>query len=417
MTTKARTKSAREPVAKKTPKNPEAIQVHRPQEPTPEIRFNTVLCIVSAPEQELWSLSLDERLKKQFAKAGLVETVNDEVAGKHNGPVILVRGDAVIDQPLISVLLKRPNFLLLNDDPANPSPVAASIRGKDVARTVDILRGTRAFAGEKLLARAPSQLDMDYWASLRERETPYANIVTAKNRRAIEWRMFLGTYKGPTDVITKHLWPVPAFYATRFLARLGVTPNMVTIAAVVMAASAFWLFFKGQFVPGLLAAWTMTFLDTVDEKLGRTTLTSSKWGDYIDRIIDLVHPPIWCAAWGFGLLATGTQWSDGFFRGVLAIILLGYVFLRLIENTAVKWLGFEIHTWRPIDTMFRQVTAPGNPNLVLLTLFTAIAGPDWGLLAVAVWTVICFGLLATQMAQALRAKQTTGALTSWMTKP
>ena len=66
---------------------------------------------------------------------------------------------------------------------------------------------------------------MEFWKSLRKRETPYAMIVTAENRSAVEWRMFMGTYKGATDVITKHLWPVPAFYATRFLAPRGVTPE------------------------------------------------------------------------------------------------------------------------------------------------------------------------------------------------
>ena len=44
----------------------------------------------------------------------------------------------------------------------------------------------------------------------------------------------------------------------------------------------------------------MTFLDTVDGKLARTTLTSSKWGDIFDHGIDLVHPPFWYVAWGAG---------------------------------------------------------------------------------------------------------------------
>ena len=88
---------------------------------------------------------------------------------------------------------------------------------------------------------------------------------------------------------------------TRFLAPLGVTPNMVTTIAALMTVLAFWFFLKGQFIPGLIAAWAMTFLDTVDGKLARTTLTSSKWGDYFDHGIDLIHPPFWYVAWGYGL--------------------------------------------------------------------------------------------------------------------
>jgi phosphatidylglycerophosphate synthase len=417
MTTKAKTKSVSKFPAKKLSKKPAAASVQKVVEPGPDIHFTPVLCIISAPEQKLWALILAERLIRQFARAGLNQTVSEKVAAKHNGPVILVRGDAVIDQPLIPVLLKRPNFLLLSDDSRNPHPVAASVRGADVSLVLEILRGTKPFAGAKLLSRAPSQLDMDFWKSLRKRETPYAMIVSPENRSAVEWRMFMGTYKGATDLITKHLWPVPAFHVTRFLAPLGVTPNIVTTVAALMTALAFWFFLKGQFVPGLLAAWAMTFLDTVDGKLARTTLTSSHWGDYFDHGIDLIHPPFWYVAWGLGLLATGTQWNNEVFWSVIAAILGGYILQRVLEGIAIKWLGLEIHIWRPIDTMFRQFTARRNPNLLVLSLFTAMAKPDWGLLAVAAWTLICLGLHAFQMVQAFSVRRTVGPLNSWMTKP
>ena len=416
MTTKAKTKSAKKQPAKKPPKKLETIPVQKPAEPKPDIHFKPVLCIVSAPEQKLWTLTLAERLGKQFSRAGLAEIVNEDVAAQHNGPVILVRGDAVIDQPLIPALLKRPNFLLLSDDAENPQPIATCVRGSDVTGALEILRGSKPFSDAKLLARAPAQLGTDFWKSLRKRETPYAMIVTIENKRSVEWRMFMGTYKGATDLITKHLWPVPAFHATRALAPRGVTPNMVTTVAAIMTTLAFWFFLKGQFIPGLFAAWAMTFLDTVDGKLARTTLTSSKWGDIFDHGIDLIHPPFWYIAWGFGLMATGTQWTNEVFWAVIVAILGGYVLQRVIEGVAIKWLGLEIHIWRPIDTLFRQITARRNPNLVLLTLFTAIAKPDWGLLAVALWTVTCLLLHAFQIFQAFSAKRNSGPLTSWMTR-
>jgi phosphatidylglycerophosphate synthase len=419
MATKARAKPAKKSTARKLQKTsaPEEVIIPKTAAPKAPIHFVPVLCIVKAAEQKLWSLSLAERLRKQFAKAGLSQIVSETEAATHNGPVILVRGDAVIDQPLIPILLKRPNFLLLSDEIENPLPIAASIRGSDVSQAIEILHGTKSLADAKLLARAPQQLDVEFWKSLRKRETPYAMIVTSKNRNAVEWRMFMGTYKGATDFITKRLWPVPAFYATRFLAPRGVTPNTVTTIAALMTVLAFWFFLEGQFIFGLLAAWAMTFLDTVDGKLARTTLTSSKWGDYFDHGIDLFHPPFWYIAWGYGLLATGTQWSTEVFWSVIIAILGGYILQRAIEGIAIKWLDLEIHIWRPIDTFFRQITARRNPNLVLLTLFTAIARPDWGLLAVAVWTVMCLGLHVLQLLQAFAEKRRKGPLTSWMTRP
>ena len=410
----AKTKSR--PAKKPAPKKPKATSPQTTPEPPAEVHFKPALCIVQAPEHRLWSLTLAERLVKQFAKAGLTEIVDEVTAAMRNGPVILVRGDAVLDQPLISELLKRPNFLLLTED-ANAQPVAVNLRGTDIALGLAVLNRSKPPSAAKFLARSPSQLDMDFWQALRKRETPYAMIVTPENKSSVEWRMFMGTYKGATDIVTKHLWPTPAFHITRFLAPLGVTPNMVTTLGAIMTVIAFWLFLTGQFIPGLIAAWAMTFLDTVDGKLARTTLRSSKWGDMFDHGLDLIHPPFWYIAWALGLVTSGTGWSNEFFTLVIAAILGGYVLQRVIEGIAIKWLGLEIHIWRPIDTLFRQITARRNPNLMILTLFTLVAKPDWGLLAVALWTVICLGLHGVQLIQAFAEKRKNGNLASWLTKP
>jgi phosphatidylglycerophosphate synthase len=160
----------------------------------------------------------------------------------------------------------------------------------------------------------------------------------------------------------------------------------------------------------------MTFLDTVDGKLARTTLTSSKWGDVFDHGIDLVHPPFWYIAWAFGLASQGIIWQASTFWWVIGLILGGYVLQRLMEGIAIKWLGLEIHIWRRIDTLFRQVTARRNPNLILLTIATILGRPDLGLIAVAAWTVICLVLHGLQLLQALAARKS-GELSSWMTSP
>ncbi|MGH6820722.1 MAG: CDP-alcohol phosphatidyltransferase family protein, partial [Methylocella sp.] len=66
-----------------------------------------------------------------------------------------------------------------------------------------------------------------------------------------------------------------------------------------------------------------------------------------------------------------------------------------------------------LDTLFRQVTARRNPNLILLTAGVAVGRPDWGLLAVAFWTLACLAVHGLQLLQALHARRR-GPLTSWM---
>ena len=75
----------------------------------------------------------------------------------------------------------------------------------------------------------------------------------------------------------------------------------VTSTSLVLALLTIVCFARGSFVLGLGLAWIMTFLDTVDGKLARVTLTSSKWGNVFDHGTDLVHPPFWWFAWYWGL--------------------------------------------------------------------------------------------------------------------
>jgi phosphatidylglycerophosphate synthase len=379
--------------------------------------FTPALCIIGDDTRMIFGRTVHARIHEQFKRAGLVKVVAQSGLANHHGPIILVNANGVLDQPLIDVILKRPNMVLVSEHSTGSQVLAANVRLSDVTPVVDAMTSGQKLEQVGLLVRAPSELEANFWKALRKRETPYALPLTKDNQTAVEWRMFMGTYKGATDIVTKHLWPRPAFHVTRWLAPRGVTPNMVTTVGAVMTLAAFYLFFQGQFIWGLVAAWMMTFLDTVDGKLARTTLSSSKWGDIFDHGIDLIHPPFWYMAWGYGLIAWGIAWSNALFWWTIAIILAGYVLQRIMEGIAIKWLGLEIHIWRPIDTLFRQITARRNPNLILLTLFTLMGKPDWGLLAVAAWTGICLLLHGVQLAQGLAAKKTGEPLQSWMTKP
>jgi phosphatidylglycerophosphate synthase len=378
--------------------------------------YTPALFIVGGTENQLFGRTIPDRIREQFRRAGMAKEITAGQVASHGGPVIIVSASGVLDQPLISTLLKRPNLAIVSEKDTGGKVLAANVRSQDAAAVITAMTSGEALKNPVILQRAPTEMDANFWQALRKRETPYALPLTRDNQAAVEWRMFMGTYKGATDLVTKHLWPVPAFHVTRWLAPRGVTPNMVTSIGAIMTVAAFFLFYYGFYGWGLAAAWAMTFLDTVDGKLARTTLTSSKWGDVFDHGIDLVHPPFWYFAWAFGLIAWGITWSSQLFWWTMAVILGGYVVQRLLEGIAIKWLGLEIHIWRPIDTFFRQITARRNPNLLILTAATVLGRPDWGLLAVAAWTAICLLLHALQLLQAFAAKKT-APLQSWMTRP
>src|SRR3546814_7258918 len=127
---------------------------------------------------------------------------------------------------------------------------------------------------------------------------------------------------------------------------------------------------------------------TVDGKLARCTITSSALGNAWDHGVDLVHPPIWWWAWAVGCAAYGRPLSDTMFWAVIGTMLFGYVAQRLIEGAFIVRFGMHIHVWRRFDSRFRLVTARLNPNMVILFALLLIGRPDWGIIAVAGWTLI-----------------------------
>jgi phosphatidylglycerophosphate synthase len=185
----------------------------------------------------------------------------------------------------------------------------------------------------------------------------------------------------------------------RILARHEVKPNTVTAWSYVLAIAVIWLFAEGWFGTGLLLGWLMTFLDTVDGKLARCTLTSSHFGNIFDHGLDQVHPPIWWGAFAIGL-------PGGLEANAAAawVVVGGYLAGRAIEGVFLAAFRMEFFLWQPFDGFFRTIIARRNPNLILLSLGVLAASPTAGYSAVAVWTVLCIVIAATRTVQAFAAR-------------
>ena len=317
-------------------------------------------------------------------------------------------------------MVDAPDLLL--DAPADlnmASPVAAHVAAADATWALAQIGGAPRPddppAGLRRLS--VGQLGAAHRQALRKRETPYVLHLHRSTRAAIEWRLFRAAYKGVTDAVTKYLWPVPAFHVTRLCARLGLTPNSVTAVSLLLVIGAMLAFWQGQYMLGLAMAWPMTFLDTVDGKLARVTLTSSRFGNVFDHGIDLVHPPFWYVAWGLGLGGAGVALPAETLMFAVIVIVGGYILGRLIEGAFILLHGIEIHVWRRLDSLFRLVTARRNPNLVLLTAAALAGRPDIGLLLIAGWTAISLLFHIVRLGMATVAKRRNGALQSWLSEP
>ena len=366
--------------------------------------------IVGESALRIWGLPSAVRLRRQLERAGADAGAADR-AGLPREPVaqrtVWLRADWVYDQAIVSALAAaREDCALVADD------------GRCVALQVVAERHAEALMAlgaygvpEGVRAVSVAALASSYDDKLRKRELPYLLPLTPETLPAVERRVFGGAYKGVTDAVTLYLWPAPARAVTRFCAHHGITPNQVTFASLLLVLAAMWLFWTGRYGPGLVAAWVMTFLDTVDGKLARVTLQSTRFGDVFDHGIDLIHPPFWWWAWLVGLPAVGLPLENASL--VLTAIVAGYVLQRLEEGAFIAWFRMDMHTWRRFDSRFRLITARRNPNLVILTLSALAGRPDIGIVAVAVWTMLSLGVHTLRLAQAALQRRA-GPLRSWL---
>ena len=364
---------------------------------------------------EVWGLSPAERLCRTLRAAGVSDeqiATGTTPPAPSDSPLLVFRVDYVFDERLIGAMLEKSlecsvvqSMALV--DPATPSTIVATVtqgsqQGSQRDAVLPFLAGTASLSDaqrKRLLCCVPDDLVSAYSSALRKHDPPYLLQVGADSLTQVENRIFRASYKGITDLVTKWVWPLPARAVTRLLAQSHVSPNMVTGLSWLLVGAATWLFVQGQFGLGLAGAWCMTFLDTVDGKLARVTCTSSRIGHVLDHGLDLAHPPFWYLAWAMGLTSSFSLaliWHDP----VPAIIIGGYILGRLLEGLFLLAFHMEIHSWRPIDSFFRTITARRNPNLILLTLGTLAGRPDLGFWSVAVWTICSLVFHTLRLGQA-----------------
>lgn len=355
---------------------------------------------------KLWGMTSAERTRRIARAAGLA---GEDAEG--DDPCLLVNAAFAFNPAWLRHLATQPGAALT----LGGVPALVHARDGEEAR-----RAAAAMAGGAPLGDGFAVLAYEDGPTiedklLRKRDTPFLIALSPDSVRAIERASYFGAYKGVTDLLTKYLWPEWALVLTRFAARLGVTPNMVTTLGAILCVAATFAFADGRYWLGMSLGLGFMVLDTVDGKLARCTITSSWWGNIFDHGLDLVHPPFWWWFWATGLERWGLAYDDRTFWLVMAAILGGYLVQRLIEGAFMRlYGGIHIHVWRRFDSRFRLITARRNPNMVILFVSMLFSRPDFGLIAVAWWTVISCLIHAVRLAQAVARSARGRPITSWL---
>ncbi len=383
-----------------------------------------VVAMVGSSDALIWGLTTEQRLRRSLKNLEIQAVLRAGEPLPTEGTIVLVRADYAIEDRLITALVDHEPGVVLavaKDGTRERFAVAAHVDAADAETVAERLAGSRPLTelalAPNLKVVEPGELGSTYNQKLRKREVPFVLEVRDESIRAIENRIFAGAYKGITDFVTKYAWPLPARWVTRQSVRLGLSPNSVTALGLVLVFVTLWLFMQGHFLTGIAVGWLMTFLDTVDGKLARVTLTSSPWGNVFDHGIDLIHPPFWYWAWWYGLHQTVPEAAAMPMLDVaLWIVLIGYVVGRLEEGLFIKAFQIQMHTWRPVDSFFRLITARRNPNMAILTVAALFGAPAIGFLLIALWTVLSLLFHAVRITQAFMLHRD-GGLKSYLTEP
>lgn len=370
--------------------------------------------IISATAEKVWGLTGLERTHRLLRRVGLKFELQPGLPRKPVGPGLLIRSDVVIDEVLLRALMNAPNTALVIQDGKDVRVLAIHATNTKIGAASWVMERKKtsdsAIMKSGIALKTPEQLAGKFDVKLRKQQVPYAFDLEVSTVKEIEAKTFQAVYKGVTDFVTKFIWPPIALPITQLCARAQIHPNAVTFVSLILVILATMCFWNGQFLMGLVFGWGAALADTVDGKLARVTLTSSKWGNIFDHGIDLIHPPIWWLAWWHGVGVTSGDWLNI----AMFIAVGGYIAGKLLEQAFISLFGLKIHMWQKFDSRFRLITARRNPNTAILTLFLLAGAADIGIIALAVWTVLCLLLHLIRLIQAFMSRMRGAEIESWL---
>jgi len=302
-------------------------------------------------------------------------------------PTIALAGDTVVDDRVFEHLAWQAagSTAFIHDD--GPSSAAALRLEEPLPDSPGTTETLLEIARECVRMGAIKQTQADdvesYIKKLRRDLAPFAfQVSNDVSRRRVERFLFDSNYKGSTDFMTKWVYPPLVWRILHFLTQRSVKPNSVTFVGIVACFSAVPFFATGMWVPGLVLAYLMSVLDSVDGKLARLTYQSSAQGDVLDHGMDLVHPPFWYWAWGWAL--SGGDVGAGVFQASMWMVVF-YIFDRVMEMLFTAGTGKSIHGYSAVDARMRTFISRRNVNLAVFTVALAFGMAVPAFYAIVAW--------------------------------
>ena len=233
-------------------------------------------------------------------------------------------------------------------------------------------------------------------------------IVDEESRKAAEWKLIRGmnkSFEGPVDALIN--WRF-SMRITRVLSHcsLRVTPNHVTIAAILVGVLAAWLVGRGTYVPVAIAGVLLelnSILDSCDGELARLRYQYSKIGQWLDNLSDDIVDNLFIALAGASLGGGWASLGIAAASGRVLVSLATYVSVYRATGTgdvfAFRWWfesstasADEVYSPRSPATWLRSLGR--RDTYVFVWMLACLAGfPVWIVVHGAVISAINVSLL------------------------
>ena len=260
------------------------------------------------------------------------------------GPVLVVRADQLVHTPLVAPLIATP-----------PSDGIAIAVGPDGAYAGALLAtGAAATVVIDALIRGDSDAAIAGAATVRipHGEIARHSIATPDDRRAAHRMLYRILIKPQDNAITRYLYRPISFPLTRLLVWTPITPNQVSYLVAAMVAIGCWLTAHASMnrvVAGTALVLAASYLDCCDGEIARVKLLSSRFGAWIDTIIDEASSIAYMATLGWHChLAFGHD-------------LFGHE-LGFDPWLPGIWLGVITYTWAMYCIYYNIIVGVGSAN-------------------------------------------------------
>ncbi|MCB9560455.1 MAG: CDP-alcohol phosphatidyltransferase family protein [Kofleriaceae bacterium] len=114
-------------------------------------------------------------------------------------------------------------------------------------------------------------------------------VTDRASARAAERLLFRIIHKPQDNAITRYLFRPVSHAMTRVVVHTPITPNQVSLTVAVMCAIGLWLTARGPMssaIAGTAVMLAASYVDCVDGEVARLKLLSSKFGAWLDTVVD-----------------------------------------------------------------------------------------------------------------------------------